>query len=324
MVEHYEAVIIGGGAAGLSAALVLGRARRSTALIDAGAPSNSPADGVGGLLGHDRRPPGELYEIARRELAHYPAVRHLSGTAAALHRTGANDWSIGLQDQSTSRSARHVLLATGMRYAYPPLPGIEQLWGHSVFHCPFCHGWEHRDQPLAVLGGGPATLDRTLLLRGWTDTITLITPPGSLTDDARRTLTAAGVKILDATVTALHGENGQLHTVELDNGDRHHARGLLVTAGHQQRSPLAEDAGVALDPTGHIVIDDLGRTNQTGIWAAGDLTSPVSSVARAVAAGSLAATWITHALVAEQHGLAFPPPGAPGGAPYHPTATPRS
>src|SRR4051794_4981103 len=169
----FDCVVVGGGAAGLSAALVLGRARRRTLLVDAGGQSNRPSPGVGGLLGHDGRPPAALYALGRDELAAYNSVTIVDAEVATLD--GAVDaFAVALSDGSMAQ-ARRVLLATGMDYTFRPLDGAAQRWGRSVFHCPFCHGWEHRDQALCVLDSEETGAHRALLLRLWSDDVTLLT-----------------------------------------------------------------------------------------------------------------------------------------------------
>jgi thioredoxin reductase len=152
MESAWECVVVGGGAAGLSAALVLGRARRRTLVIDAGEQSNLVAHGIGGLLGHDQRPPAELYVQGRHELSRYPSVELCKGRVV---RATARDevFELELEGGEIVRGLR-VLLATGMDYRPPGLPGLAELWGNSVFQCPFCHGWEVRDRPLAALAPG--------------------------------------------------------------------------------------------------------------------------------------------------------------------------
>ena len=200
----WDCIVVGAGAAGLSAALVLGRARRRTLVIDAGGPSNRDAHGIGGLLGHDGRPPAELYAAGRDELAAYPTVRLRSGEVLGAERRGAG-FTLELADGSRE-AARRVLLATGMDYRVPSLPGIAERWGRSVFHCPFCHGWEVRDQPLGVLDRGATGVRRALLLRFWSDDVTMLAdgPAGLDSQDAER-LRAAGVTVDERAVAGLRG-----------------------------------------------------------------------------------------------------------------------
>ncbi|MEX3771804.1 NAD(P)/FAD-dependent oxidoreductase, partial [Mycolicibacterium fortuitum] len=174
----WDCVIVGGGAAGLSAALVLGRARRRVLLVDAGNQSNLAAHGIGGLLGSDGRPPADLYAAGRSELASYPTVEVRRGEIVR----GEPGFTLELAD-GTREQARTVLLATGMEYRSPNIPGTEGLWGGSVFHCPFCHGWEMRDAPVAVIAQGDRAVHSALMMRGWTDDLVVLTTGASGLDD---------------------------------------------------------------------------------------------------------------------------------------------
>jgi thioredoxin reductase len=304
----WDCIVVGGGAAGLSAALVLGRARQQTLVVDAGAPSNRPADGVGGLLGHDRRPPAELYAAGRAELAAYPTVEVRSGEVVGAERKDAC-FVLELADGSREL-ARRVLVATGMDYRLPPVRGIEQRWGRSVFHCPFCHGWEVRDQPLAVLDGGATGVIRALLLREWSDDVTLLTDGPTALDavDVER-LRAARVTIDERRVTELRGPGTTLTAVAFADGSELRCHGLLVPVTLHQRSGLATQLGATPADPGPMAVDAVAidaafHTDGAGVFAAGDVSSQLPSVANAVAAGSSAAAMIVHSLVAEAHGLA--------------------
>lgn len=290
-----DVVIVGGGAAGSSAALVLGRARADVTLIDAGRPSNSPSTGIGGLLGNDGTEPADFYRRASEELAAYPTITRRRATVEAIHSEGSPRWRLELDDGDTVLTDR-LLLATGMAYTLPSIDGLEERWGASVFHCPFCHGWEHRDQPLGVLGG-PA--ERALLLHRWTNDLTLITHGTDLTDEEVERLEARGIRIVDGEVVSLDGPGRDIAYVTLADDTRLPLRGLMVAAPHRFRQPqLFSSLDLATTPSGHIRVDEVGATSVAGVWAVGDLTSPMASVARAIAAGSTAAAAITHDLVA--------------------------
>ncbi|MGE2722657.1 NAD(P)/FAD-dependent oxidoreductase [Mycolicibacterium celeriflavum] len=298
-----DCVVVGGGAAGLSAALVLGRARRRTLLVDAGAQSNLAAHGIGGLLGHDGRPPGELYALGREELSAYPSVEVLTGEVVSGERTDGG-FVLQLGDGRIER-ARRVLLATGMEYRPPSLPGLAELWGRSAFHCPFCHGWEVRDQPLAVLARGERAVHSSLLLRLWSDDVILLTDgPADLDDAQRRRLRAAGVAIDERPVAELIGAAGYLEAVVFADGDRLPRTGVLVATTLHQRSSLAEQLGAASgEPTPPaqypVHVDALYRTSAQGVYAAGDVVAQMPQVATAVAAGSAAAAAVVQSLVEE-------------------------
>jgi thioredoxin reductase len=310
MDNTWDCIIVGGGAAGLSAGLVLGRARRRTLLVDAGAQSNLAAHGIGGLLGHDGRKPSELYHIGRRELSVYPSVEMRAGEVVSGERPDG-EFVLELADGSRERT-RRVLLATGMDYRPPSLPGLDELWGGSAFHCPFCHGWEMRDQPLAVLARGQRAVHSALLLRGWSDDIVVLTDgPDDMEDDDRTRLAAAGVAVDARSVAALATENGQLSAVVFADGTRLARAGVLVATTLHQRSTLADQLGAqASEPTpvaeNPIAIDGFYRTTAAGVFAAGDLSVQMPQVATAIASGSHAAAAVVQSLMTEEYGLAVP------------------
>jgi thioredoxin reductase len=311
MGTNWDCIVVGGGAAGLSAALVLGRARRRTLLVDAGEPSNLPAEGIGGLLGHDGRPPAELYAMGRAELGAYATVEVRDGTVEGGERV---DGGFALELAHGGRElTRRVILATGMEYRPPDLPGLAALWGRSVFHCPFCHGWEMRDAALGVLGGGPGGLHRSLLLRGWSEDVVLLSDgPAELEAGDRERLSAAGVEVDERPVARLIARDGALTAVEFADGSTRAREGLLVPVTVAQRSPLAARLGaepaepgpVAVDA---LVVDTMFRTTAEGVSAAGDVSAQLQQVAGAISAGSLAAAGVVQGLMAEDHGLEAPP-----------------
>ena len=302
MNDPLDCIVVGGGAAGLSAALVLGRARTRTLLVDAGEQSNRPATGIGGLLGHDGRRPDELYEAGRRELAAYPAVEFRTGRVTAVVPAG-DGFSITTADGRTER-ARRLLLATGMDYRIPAVAGLAERWGRSVFHCPFCHGWEVRDCPLAVLDADPETgVHRALLLTGWSGDVALLTGGRSrLTDDDRRRLEGAGVDVDDREVSAVRGDGShELTAVVFTDGSERACGGLLVAAVLHRRDDLADQLGLALAPPTPIAADavaagPMGETSVAGVFVAGDAAAGMPSVANAVAAGSNAAAAVVRSL----------------------------
>jgi thioredoxin reductase len=297
----WDVAVVGAGAAGLSAALVLGRARRRVVVLDAGEQSNRPAHGIGGLLGHDGRPPAELYARGRAELAAYPSVdvRDVRVTGAAVLDHGL---ALSTADGATVEAAR-VLLATGMDYAVPDLPGVDGLWGGPVFHCPYCHGWEVRDGALAVLGNAAAA-HRALLLRGWSADVVLLTDgPAELDGDERGQLERAGVPVVERRVAGVRARGAELDAVLFADGGELPRDGLLVHAPPRQRSSLVSDLGAELTERGTVDVDAFGQTTVPRLYAAGDVCSPMPQVAGAIADGSRAAAVINGDLVAEEHGM---------------------
>jgi thioredoxin reductase len=191
-----------------------------------------------------------------------------------------------------------VLLATGMRYEPPDLPGLDGLWGDSVFHCPFCHGWELRDRPLAVYGREPEALQRALLLTGWSDDVVVLSDgPAPFDAEGRARLSAAGVSVDERRVARLDAAGGALRAVVFEDGGELPRAGLLVHAPLRPRSRLAEDLGVGFTEAGTVAVDEWGATGVPGVYAAGDVAAPIQQVALAVAAGSRAGVAIARDLI---------------------------
>lgn len=296
----WDCVVVGGGAAGLSAALVLGRARRRTLLVDAGGQSNLAAAGIGGLLGQDGRPAAEFYAAGRAELDAYPSVEVRDGEVVAGTRTDSG-FELELGDGRRER-ARLVLLATGMDYRYPDLPGIERHWGGAVFHCPFCHGWEVRGKTLGVLADDTGSIHRALLLSAWSDDVTFLTNGGELGGEQAERLGAAGVDVDARPLSHLDDGSGTLAGVVFEDGSERQLQGLLVPVTLHQRGGLATRLGAELvdrSPLSSEVVrvDQKFATSIPGLFAAGDLTMHLPpSVAASISAGSMAASAIVGSL----------------------------
>ncbi|GJF18220.1 hypothetical protein NGTWS1803_37060 [Mycolicibacterium cyprinidarum] len=300
----WECLIVGGGAAGLSAALVLGRARRRTLVVDAGRQSNRAAHGIGGLLGYDGRPPAEFYEAGRKELERYPTVEFRRGEVLSAERRDGG-FAVELANGSRERVKR-VLLAMGMDYRLPSVPGLAELWGSSVFHCPFCHGWEVRDQPLAVLADGDRGVHMATLLRRWSDDVVLLTGgTGGLEAGQLAQLSAANISVDDRQVSELSSAQGELTAVVFADGFRLPRRGLLVVSTLHQRCNLAAQLGVKFVAAGPvsaeaIEVDSRSRTSVAGVFAAGDVCTQMPQIAAAIAAGSAAAVSVVASLMEEE------------------------
>ncbi|OBK17929.1 NAD(P)/FAD-dependent oxidoreductase [Mycobacterium asiaticum] len=308
MSDIWDCVIAGGGAAGLSAALVLGRARRRTLLIDQGEQSNRSSHGIGGLLGHDGRPPTELYSVGRTELAKYPSVDVLDTEIIGAQ----SGFVVELADGRRERS-RTVLLATGMKYRWPRIPGLDELWGRSVFHCPFCHGWEVRDRPLAVVANGERAIHSALLLRGWSADIVILTNGRAAFDSEQyRLLDTAGMPVDERPIAEFRSFAGELAAIVFRDGSRIARAGALVETTMHQCSTLVAQLGVVVSAaspvaTQAVVVDAFQRTSVPGVFAAGDIAAQMPQVAAAVSSGSLAGAAIVQALLNGDVGLPTPP-----------------
>jgi thioredoxin reductase len=303
--EPWDCIVVGAGAAGLSAGLTLARGRRRTLIIDAGRQSNLVAAGIGGLLGHDQRPPEEFYAAGRGELSAYPDVEVRQGDVVQGVREDDGSFTVTLTGDRHV-GTRHLVLAPGMDYRYPRLPGMDERWGRAVFHCPFCHGWEVRDRPLGVLASGAVGVHGALNLRAWSDRITLLTNGNSaLTDEQREQLAVGGVELDERPIAALDGPGTELQTISFTAGKDRAVDALLVKSVLYQRSSLARDLGATLIEPDEMLsveaieVDRMLRTGVPGLYAAGDAaTSVPPSMAAAVASGYLAGASAVVALAA--------------------------
>ncbi|WP_323960347.1 FAD-dependent oxidoreductase [Arthrobacter sp. JZ12] len=276
--EEYDVVIVGGGAAGLSAALLLGRARRRVAVVDAGRPRNERATHVHGYLTRDGVSPARLLDRAREEVAGY-GVELIQGTAEKVRA----DRSVILEDGRVL-TARQVILASGLRDVLPDVEGADERWGRDFFQCPYCHGWELRDRVLAVLGTAGSSVQQALLVRQFSDNVTLFTHDmEDLDEDARSSLGALGVKVVAGRVEALVSGRDSLSSVRLDNGELHPCEALFYEPAATVDASIVELADCSTSENGCLSTDEHGRTGVDGVWAVGNAADPAAQVI--VAAG---------------------------------------
>jgi thioredoxin reductase len=292
--NSYDVVVIGGGAAGLSAALVLGRARRRVAVIDAGAPRNAPATHMQGFLSRDGMPPADLLAAGRAEVSGY-GVELVDGQVVAIEGTFIVRLAGG-----RILNGRRILIATGVRDELPEIPGVRARWGRDLLHCPYCHGWEVRDQPIGVLGTAPGSVQHALLIRQWSDDVAFFVHAYDLTAAEQAELEARGIQIVRGGVLRLVVEDDRLTGVELTDG-RVIARTAVfirpVNVPHADG--LLAGIGCNVDEAGFAVVDGTGRTSAVGVWAAGNVVDPRAQVITAAGAGSAAAIAVNADLVNE-------------------------
>jgi thioredoxin reductase len=292
-VEEDDVLVVGGGAAGLSAALVLLRARRTVAVVDAGAPRNAPAAHLHGFLSRDGMPPPDLLAAGRSEVSGYGG--HLIddtvvGVELGFHVRLAS----GLQ-----RKARRIVVATGLRDELPDVPGVRERWGRDLLHCPYCHGYEVRDQPLGVLGGAPDAVQHALLVRQWSPDVLLFPHTDAVGPEQRDHLTARGIRIVEGAVARLVVDHDQLRGVELADGTVIARTAVFVRPRFLPNADLLTDLGCATDANGWVVHDPTGRTTVAGVWVAGNAADPRAQVITAAGQGSAAAIALNADLVDE-------------------------
>jgi thioredoxin reductase len=315
--KECDVVVVGGGAAGLSAALVLVRARRTVAVVDAGAPRNAPAAHMHGFLSRDGMPPRELLAAGRAEVAGYGGSL-IDDTVVAIEP----GFQVRLASGAHLR-ARRVLVATGLRDELPDIPGVRERWGRDLLHCPYCHGYEVRDQPLGVLGGSPEAVQHALLVRQWSPDIVLFPHTDAVGPAQREQLTARGIRVVEGAVARLVVGNDQLQGVELAGGTVVPRTAVFVRPRFVPNADLLTGLGCAVDEHGWVDHDPVGRTSVAGVWVAGNAADPRAQVISAAGEGSAAAIALSADLVNEdvQRALTAHRAGHAASAPALPTSS---
>lgn len=295
----YDVIIVGGGPAGLSAALVLGRARRRVLVCDAGRPRNAVSSSLNGYLSRDGIHPGEFLRIGREEIARYGV--EFRGIQVADVGCNENSLSVTLLD-GTRLEARKVLLATGVRDKLPDVEGAQAFYGRGVWHCPYCDGWELRDQPLAAYGTAMDASGLALSLLTWSRDVVVCSDGDTKFSRRRlRDLKRLNVPIRTERILRLEGK-GRLERIVFAEGPPLERRGLFFNMGQAQRSDLAERLGCGFDTKGHVRTDKRGRTGVKGLFLAGDANGEVQFVVVAAAEGATAAVAINKELQEEDRG----------------------
>ena len=302
LMDVYDAVVIGGGAAGLNGALMLARSRRSVLVVDAGDPRNRPAEAVHGLLGHDGIPPAELLERGRDEVSRYGG-RVISGEITKAKRNG-DRFVVDLADGRSFR-ARRLLVTTGLVDELPDVPGVRERWGRDVVHCPYCHGWEVRDRAIGVLGSGPMSTHQALLFRQLSDDVLYFSHARPPNEEEAKQLAARGIRVIEGEVVSLEVAADRLTAVRLVDGTLVDREVLVVATRMVARAGFLGDLGLrpVEHPSGvgeHIPVDAAGRTEVVGVWAAGNVTDLMAQVGSAGAAGASAGAQINADLVFEE------------------------
>lgn len=301
--SHYDAIIVGGGAAGLSAAVALGRARRSVVVLDAGEPRNAPASGVHNYLTRDGTPPAELLRLGRAEVEVYGGTI-LHGTAVDASRT--DDGFAVVTADGAVVTGRRLLIATGLVDELPEIPGLRERWGRNVLHCPYCHGWEVRDRSIGILVTGPSAMHQAMLFRQLSDRVTMfLHQAAEPTGDELEQLAARGIPVVRGRVVSVEASGDTLTGVTLEDGSAHPIEELVVAPVFTARSSLlaALGAEVLPHPMGvgtYVETDPMGATTVPGVWAAGNVTDLVGQVITSAAQGLRAGAALNADLVAEE------------------------
>lgn len=293
--SHYDVAVIGGSAAGLSAALVLARAGRRVHVLDSGAPRNAPASHMHGYLSRDGLPPAELLAFGRVEVESYGG-EIVTQTVTDLLPDGEGRFRVVLENGQRV-SARRLLVATGLRDELPDIPGLGERWARDVLHCPYCHGHEVRDRPLGVIGGTAGAVRYAQVVRQWTRDLVYFTPPDVLTAADRSQLVARTIGVVEGTIEGLVIDNDELRGVQMSDSRVVPRDALFVPPRFVPNSGLLVELGCEVDSDGWVTVDGTGRTSVPGVWAAGNVVDPRAQVITAAGAGSVAAIALNADLV---------------------------
>ena len=296
-----DVIIIGGGAAGLSTALYLGRSRRSVSVIDAGHPRNAPAAAVHGLLTRDGIAPLEMIRLARADLAPYD-VSLVDGTVVSAVKID-NGFQVTLED-GTIHTATRIVVTTGVIDQLPEIPGLAERWGKDLAHCPYCHGWEIRDQAIGVIGNGTFAAHQALLFRQWSPNITLFLNNALMPTAAElQQLAARGIRLVEGPVSRIHSEDDAVTSVELADGTIHPVQALTTQSWLVARAaflstlglvPVTSDFGELLE------CDANGASTVPGVWVAGNVTNMSATVPASAVAGAWVAMMTNMDMMAEE------------------------
>lgn len=296
-----DVIIIGGGAAGLNAALVLGRTRRSVTVVDAGQPRNAPATAAHGFITRDGVAPHELLRLGRADLEPYD-VSIVDGHVQHAEKLDG-EFRITLGDGSTLR-AKRLLVTTGVVDELPDIPGLAEHWGQDVAHCPFCHGWEIRDQNIGVIGSSTFAVHQALLFRQWSPNITLfINSAPQPTDVELQQLAARGIPVVTGAVARVHSKDDAVTHLELEDGSEHPVQALTVQSRVLVQAEFLPGLGLVpvSTPFGETIeSDEMGQTSVPGVWVAGNVTNLSATVLASAQGGAMAAVSINMDLMAAE------------------------
>jgi len=294
-----DAVIVGGSYAGLSAAMVLGRSLRRVVIIDSGLPCNRQTPHSHNLITQDGATPSQITASAKAQVLAYPTVSLQNGAVVSV--TGsANSFTVHTAAGQTIQ-AKKVLFATGVRDLLPAIPGFAECWGISVIHCPYCHGYEYRDQPTGILVNGPTAVDFGKLIRNWTKELTVFTNgEPQFSAEQQQQLAALSIGLETRKIEAIVHKRGVIQHLLFTDGSQHSLNALYARVPFEQHCPVPQALYCTMTETGHVSIDAFQRTSVPGVYAAGDNSALLRSVANSIGAGNIAGNIMNHDLINEE------------------------
>lgn len=294
--DGYDVIIIGGSYAGLAAAMALGRALQKVLVIDEGNPCNAPTPYSHNFLTNDGRPPAEIAAVAKKQVMQYPTVQFNIGKVIGA-RQDPNGFVVEVLAGEIFHSDK-LVFATGIRDILPDIEGLQECWGKSVLHCPFCHGYEVRGKKTGILLNNEKTFDFVKMIANWTDDLTLFTNgKANLAIDHRNMQLKMGIEVLEKEIQGVKHDSGQLYDILFADGSSFALEVLYAPRPFEQHCPLPAELGCAMTEDGYIQIDEQYETSLKGIFAIGDNASPMRTVANAVGMGTAAGMMLAKNLV---------------------------
>lgn len=294
----FDAIIIGGSYAGLSAAMALGRSLREVLVIDSGKPCNRQTPYSHNFITHDGKPPADIAAEAKAQVLRYETVSFINDTAVSGSK---EEDGFEIVTESGERFAgRKLLFATGLFDIMPDISGFAECWGISVVHCPYCHGYEIKNKPTGVLADGDMGFEFTKFIANWTNDLVLLTNgPSTLEDDQRQALQKKGIEIIEKEISGIEHDGGHIRQLRFADGSERSIAAIYARVAFRQHCTIPEELGCEITEQGFLQIDDMHRTSVPGIYAAGDATTMFRSVSAAVAAGGRAVAMLNKELVDE-------------------------
>lgn len=297
--QAFDVIIIGGSYAGLAAGMSLGRSLRKVLILDAGQPCNLQTPRSHNFLTQDGQTPAQIADIARAQVLHYPTV-HLRETWATAAQEVSDGFQVNTMEGQVFQ-ARKLLLATGIKDQMPSIPGFAESWGISVLHCPYCHGYEVKQQELGVLANGAVAFELARLIEHWSSGLTLFTNgPLDMEKAQLEKLQAKNIRIIEMPIRALEHQTGYLQNIHFADGSSYALTALFARIPFTQSSTIPAQLGCAFTEHGHIEVNDFKKTSVPNVFAAGDNSSPVRAVAAAIGAGTAAGAFINHEFIVEE------------------------
>jgi thioredoxin reductase len=296
---NYDVIIIGGSSAGLSAGMALGRARRKVLIIDSGRPCNAQTPHSHNFYTQDGKSPAEIAAIAREQLSKYTTVQLLNDLAVQGTKIPGG-YEIGTASLNTF-TAKKLLFASGIKDIFPAIPGFSACWGISIIHCPYCHGYEYNDEVTGILANGDIGFEFAKLISNWTNKLTIYTNATStLTAEQEESLKHHQIQIIQKEIDSVSHLAGMIEHIIFKDGSRSELKALYARLKFEQHSNIPSDLGCEINEQGYVQVDSMMKTNMPGIYAGGDNTTPMRSIANAVYNGGLAAAVINMELITEE------------------------